>query len=141
MADSFDTDLAGLAWRLEGVRVLREHHVWAAASALPLAVGRGSSGRASRRFAELMAADALLEAVLLLLDLAEPKRSVRSMKCHDGIWACVVERQPGRPGDRFMAEHADVAAAVLIAFVRSCIPARRRPAAVPHHHHPEPRTP
>ena len=38
MADELDTDLAGLACRLEGVRVLREHHLWAAASVLPLAV-------------------------------------------------------------------------------------------------------
>ncbi|MFI0847070.1 hypothetical protein [Mesorhizobium sp. IMUNJ 23232] len=140
MADSFDTDLAGLACRLEGVRVLREHHLWAAASALPLAVGRGSSGRASRRFAELMAADALLEAVLLLIDLAEPKRSVRGMKCRHGLWICVVDRQPGKAGDRFTAEHTDLAAALLMAFVRSFAPAGRRPAAVQHNHQLEPRT-
>jgi hypothetical protein len=121
-----DPGLANLACRIEAARVLREHHLWEAAAALPLTAASGSPGRASRRFAGLMAANALVDSVLLLLDRAEPKRSVRSMRRSGGRWTCVIERQPGNPDDRFTARHADLPAALLAAFIQSCAPVLER---------------
>ncbi|WP_442582265.1 hypothetical protein ACSBOB_10100 [Mesorhizobium sp. ASY16-5R] len=134
MDAALNRGLADLACRIEAARVLREHHLWEAAAALPLTGASGSPGRASSRFAGLMAANALVDSVLLLLDRAEPKRSVRSMRRSGGRWTCVIERAPGNAGDRFTARHADLPAAVLAAFIRSCAPARERSGAVQGRH-------
>jgi hypothetical protein len=129
-----DPGLADLAHRIEAARVLREHHLWEAAAALPLTAASGSPDRASRRFAGLMAADALVDSVLLLVDRAAPRRSIRSLRRGGGRWICVIEREQGNGRRLFTARHADLPAAVLAAFIRSCEPVRERSGAVQGRH-------
>lgn len=111
-----DKDLAPLADRIANARILREHHVWEAARALSL---DARCGRPGRRFAALMAADALLDAVLLLASRAEPPRSVDVIVNDQGRWSCSMRSDPPQPVRRFKAEHADLAAAVLCSLLMS----------------------
>lgn len=110
-----------LADRIASVRILREHHVWAAAASIPAIEDRSSTTR--RRFQSLMAADALLDAVTLLAQSAEPPRAIETLTLHDGRWQCAMRAGPS-PRLR-KAEHADLAAAVLMALLRT-FPQRSR---------------
>lgn len=118
-----DKDLALLADRIANARILREHHVWAAAKVLSLDAGRASSGR---RFAALMDAEALLDAVLLLVSRAEPARSVDAIINDEGRWICSMRSDPPQPARRFKAGHADLAAAVLCSLLMSFQASGRR---------------
>jgi hypothetical protein len=118
-------DLAGLRDRIAAARALREHHLWEAARALTPEARGAAPGR--DRLAELTHAGALVEAVLVLIGTATPRRLVRCMRLSAGRWTCTVGRGTG---GRFTATHADLAAALLAAFIQSCAIARRRRAAL-----------
>jgi hypothetical protein len=68
-------DLAGLLDRLPHVGRLLEHQLWEAARALSL----DRSSRQGRRFAGLVEAGAILDAVLLLVAFSKPERAVSSI--------------------------------------------------------------
>lgn len=113
--------LDALMLRLTAVRRLREHHVWEAVRVIAdmpdLAVGEWPS----RRFRELMAADALVDAVIQLTSATEAKLCLRTLNHEFGLWTCALRYQPPGAGRiTFKARHADLAAAILGAFLRSC---------------------
>ncbi|MGF6157118.1 hypothetical protein M2267_002373 [Ensifer sp. KUDG1] len=113
--------LDALILRLTAVRRLREHHVWEAVRVIAdmpdLAVGEWPS----RRFRELMAADALVDAVIQLTSATEAKLCLRTLNHEFGLWTCALRYQPPGAGRiTFKARHADLAAAILGAFLRSC---------------------
>ncbi|PWK72589.1 hypothetical protein [Aminobacter sp. AP02] len=109
-------NIPALAERVADIRILREHHVWAAADILGL---DELDDRSRRKFRTLMEADALVDAVLLLAANAEPPRSIETIRNHAGRWVCSTRHAfPG--GSRSStAEHADLAAAVLAALLVS----------------------
>lgn len=110
-----------LAGRIAAARILREHHVWAAADSFAAIQDRFSPTR--QRFRLLMEAGALLDAVTLLARSAEPPRAIETLAQHDGGWRCAMRAGSSRRLRR--AEHADLAAAVLIALLRT-FPQRTR---------------
>lgn len=120
-------NIAALADRVADIRILREHHVWAAAELF----GFDELDATSRRkFRALMEADALLDAVLLLAASARPSRSVENISNKRGHWVCSM--RCGTAGNRrtATAEHTDLAAAVLASLLASFqqpAPVRHRP--------------
>ena len=109
-------NIPALADRVADIRILREHHVWAAADIFDLDdLDDGSR----RKFRALMEADALLDAVLLLAATAEPPRQVESISNHAGRWACSMLYATTGASRCCTAKHADLAAAVLAALLAS----------------------
>lgn len=113
-----------LADRIAAARILREHHVWAAADSFPAIQDRLSPTR--QRFRLLMEAGALLDAVTLLARTAKPPRAIESLAQQDGRWQCTM--RAGSTRRRYKGEHADLAAAVLTALLMTFPQrSRRRP--------------
>lgn len=111
--------------RIAAARILREHHVWAAAESFAAVQDRMSP--TCRRFRLLMEADALLDAVTLLAESAEPPRTIQTLTRHNGLWHCAM--RAGLSRRQRTADHADVAAAVLMTLLRTLPrPPRRGPA-------------
>ncbi|MBE1207794.1 hypothetical protein [Aminobacter carboxidus] len=109
-------NIAALADRIAEIRILREHHLWAAAGIFGL---DDLDGTKRRKFRALMDADALLDAVLLLAASAGPPRQVENIGNHAGRWLCSM-RYASTGGSRTCAaRHADLAAAVLAALLAS----------------------
>jgi hypothetical protein len=109
-------NIPALADRVAYIRILREHHVWAAADIFDL---DDLDDRSRRKFRALMEADALLDAVLLLAASAEPPRSVERISNHAGRWACSMRDATTGASRCCTAKHADLAAAVLAALLAS----------------------
>ncbi|QRY67586.1 hypothetical protein JVX98_25020 [Ensifer sp. PDNC004] len=113
--------LDALMLRLTAVRRLREHHVWEAVRVIADMPDLAAGEWPSRRFRELMAADALVDAVIHLTSATEPKLCLRTLSHEFGLWTCALRYQPPGAGRiTFKARHADLAAAILGAFLRSC---------------------
>ncbi|WP_429813236.1 hypothetical protein [Ensifer sp. B1-9] len=107
--------------RLMAVRRLREHPVWEAVRLIRDLPGLGVDEWPSRRFRDLMAADALVDAVIHLTSTTEAKLCLRTLSHELGLWTCTLRYQPSGAGRiTFKARHADLAAAILGAFLRSC---------------------
>lgn len=123
-------DLAVLSGRIANARVLREHHVWDVANALSSGLLERSAGRVRSRFAALLEAGALVDAVLLLTALAEPRRSVSSLAHGGERWICAM-RCGNYADHRCEAEHTDLAAALLAALLQSYRDSELRPARLP----------
>jgi hypothetical protein len=109
-------NIAALADRVADIRILREHHVWAAADLFGL---NDLDGTMRRKFRALMEADALLDAVLLLAASAEPPRQVENISNHAGHWVCAMRCAAAGASRSCTAEHADLAAAVLASLLAS----------------------
>ena len=90
MDTSNTADLAGLFDRLPHVGRLLEHQLWEAARGLSL----DRSSRQGRRFAGLVEAGATLDAVLLLVALSKPERSVSSIGRIGERWLCSIHVTP-----------------------------------------------
>ncbi len=117
VADGLDA----LLLRLSAVRRLREHHVWEAVRLVRELPGLAPGAFPSRRFRELMAADALVDAAIHLTSSTEAKLCLRTLNHELGLWTCALRYQPPGAGRvTFKARHADLAAAILGAFLRSC---------------------
>lgn len=71
-----------------------------------------------------MAADALLDAVMLLAQSAEPPRAIDTLARHDGRWHCAMRAGLSRRSHK--AEHADLSAAVLMALLKTFPRSSRR---------------
>ncbi|MDF8355869.1 hypothetical protein [Ensifer adhaerens] len=113
--------LDALMLRLTAVRRLREHHVWEAVRVIADLPDLAAGEWPSRRFRELMAADALVDAVIHLTSATEAKLCLRTLSHEFGLWTCALRYQPTGAGRiTFKARHADLAAAILGAFLRSC---------------------
>ncbi|GAA2842897.1 hypothetical protein EDC40_102526 [Aminobacter aminovorans] len=113
-------NIAALVDRVADIRILREHHVWAAADLLGLdGLDDERSRRTRRKFRELMEADALIDALLLLAASAEPSRSVENISNHAGHWVCSMRYTTAGTSRSCTAEHADLAAAVLASLLAS----------------------
>ncbi|HEV7309855.1 hypothetical protein [Ensifer sp.] len=113
--------LDALLLRLTAVRRLREHHVWEAVRIVRELPGLAEDDWPSRRFSDLMAADALVEAVIHLTSTTQAKLCLRTLGHEFGLWTCALRYQPHARGRiTFKARHADLAAAILGAFLRSC---------------------
>lgn len=112
-------NIAALADRVADIRILREHHVWAAADLFGLDGLDDRSRQARRKFRALMEADALLDAVLLLAASAEPPRSVENIANHAGHWVCSMRYATAGASRSCTAEHTDLAAAVLASLLAS----------------------
>ncbi|CAN7199384.1 hypothetical protein [Aminobacter sp. LjRoot7] len=119
-------NIAALADRVADIRILREHHVWAAAELFGF---DDFDATRRRKFRALMEADALLDAVLLLAASARPSRSVENISSRAGHWQCCMRHATAGGSRTCTAEHADLAAAVLASLLASFqqpAPARRR---------------
>ena len=113
--------LDALILRLTAVRRLREHHVWEAIRVIADLPDLAAGEWPSRRFRDLMAADALVDAVIQLTSATEAKLCLRTLNYEFGLWTCGLRYQPPGAGRiTFKARHADLAAAILGAFLRSC---------------------
>lgn len=111
-------DLALLLDRVKHVGKLLEHQLWEAALDLSL----DKSSRPGRRFAGLVEAGAMLDATLLLVMLAEPRRSVTDIRKVGDAWACSIQvagADAPAKARKFKAQHADLPAAVLAALLSS----------------------
>ncbi|OCO98067.1 hypothetical protein BC374_10525 [Ensifer sp. LC13] len=129
--------LDGLLLRLTAVRRLREHHVWEAVRLVRELPDLVPGEWPSRRFRELMAADALVDAVIHLTSTTEAKLCLRTLSHELGLWTCALRYQPPGAGRvTFKARHADLAAAILGAFLRSCRGYRLMAGAAGHGHLP-----
>lgn len=118
MSASSDTGLSVLIERIASVSRLLDHQLWEAAIGLSL----DRSSVSGRRFARLVEDGALLEAAVLLAGLCRPSRSIASIAMHARTWICVINgRLPDGAGmiRTYQAEHADLAAAVLMALLSS----------------------
>ena len=113
-------DLASLLERIAQAPALREHHVWEAARCLSIEVRDRRAGSSTRRFAELTAADAMLDAVMMLTAMSKPRRFVTSIRNVEGRWLCTVQVAP-TPDAK---DDQDVQGG-------TCRPSRRDPDAVP----------
>jgi hypothetical protein len=114
-------ELDALAERITHARILREHHVWEAVRGLSIDVRAGRCD-GPWRFVELMEADAMLDAVMLLTTLPEEGRSIASIRNAGGRWTCTVRSPPGagrKTAGMARAEHTDLAAAILTSFILS----------------------
>lgn len=112
-------NIAALADRVADIRILREHHVWAAADILGFDDPDDRSLQSRRKFRALMEADALLDAVLLLAASAEPPRSIESIRNHAGHWVCSMRYATTDGSRACKGEHADLAASVLASLLMS----------------------
>ncbi|WP_077959725.1 hypothetical protein [Ensifer adhaerens] len=113
--------LDALLLRLTAVRRLREHHVFEAVRIIRELPGLAGDDWPSRRFRDLMAADALVDAVIHLTSTTEAKLCLRTLGHEVGLWTCALRYQPPGAGRiTYKARHADLAAAILGAFLRSC---------------------
>lgn len=120
MATSDSTDLSVLIDRIACVSRLLDHQLWEAAIGLSL----DKSSASGRRFARLIEDGALLEATVLLTELGRPSRSIASIAMRARTWICVIhDRPPDGAGmiRPYQAEHADLAAAVLMALLSACL--------------------
>ncbi|MBZ7923272.1 hypothetical protein LAC81_15890 [Ensifer adhaerens] len=114
-------ELDALLLRLTVVRRLREHHVWEAVRVIRELPDVAAGAWPSPRFRELMAADALVDAVIHLTSTTEAKLCLRTLGHELGIWTCALRYQPPGSGRvTYKARHADLAAAILGALLRSC---------------------
>ncbi|WP_245268878.1 hypothetical protein [Mesorhizobium loti] len=111
-------DLAGLLDRLPHVGRLLEHQLWEAARALSL----DRSSRQGRRFAGLVEAGAMLDAVLLLVASSKPERSVSAIGKAGARWLCSIQMTSAGTtvgAGTIEADHIDLAAALLSALLSS----------------------
>jgi hypothetical protein len=123
-----DTDLTSLLERIAQALVLREHHVWEAARCLSIDLRDRRASSSTRRFDELIAAGAMLDAVMMLTAMLEPQRFVTSIRNVEGRWLCTVRVEPvptQKAVGTFRAEHADLPAAILTSFLLSFLKSRR----------------
>jgi hypothetical protein len=121
-----EADLTSLLDRIEQSPVLREHHVWEAARCLSIDLRDRRSS--TRRFAELIAAGAVLDAVMVLIALTEPQRIVSGIRNVEGRWSCTLQAAPvptQRPVGTSRAEHQDLPAALLMSLLLSFRQGRR----------------
>ena len=115
-----DSNLSILIERIACLGRLPEHLLWEAAKAM--ALDRSSSP--GRRFAHLVEAGAMLDAAILLVGAAKPDRAIASIAIRGRNWICIVESQPATSDKTrrvCQAAHVDLAAAVLMALLSSCL--------------------
>lgn len=106
---------------LDRIRVssqLREHQLWHAADLLSFDARSGATGR---RFSELMAGNALVEASLLLALVQSPSRQLSTLQRRDDGWVCHLTYAQAKRTKRATGQHPDLAAAVLTATIRSLL--------------------
>ena len=118
-------DLSGMLDRLTPARRLLDHQLWEAGRSLSI----DKSSPAGRRFACLVEAGATLDAVMLLVAMSSPGRSVSSVSKTGNRWACTVQPTAvlnGPATKRFRMEHADLPAAILASLITSLLNARRK---------------
>lgn len=120
--------------RLGAVAMLREYHVWQAVKTFLPDRSEVPAG-ARRRFARLMDADALVDAVLVLMASAVPPRSVESVTRDARRWTCIVRVGQASGAPVFSASHIDLAAAMFTAFLLTLAEDPDDPEAVDSRHH------
>jgi hypothetical protein len=108
--------------RIEISPQLREHQVWDAARILSF---DPSTGKIGRRFSELMACNALVDAALLIAAVQSPPRRVSTLHQTSTGWLCYLKYGSPERIKRVKGEHPDLAAALLVAIIRSLIPGKK----------------
>ncbi|NOV19073.1 hypothetical protein E5S70_23830 [Ensifer adhaerens] len=120
-ADGGPNALKLLLLRIAAVRRLREHHVWEAVRLVQDMPDLVAEDWPSRRFRELMAADALVDAVIQLTTSTKAKLCLRTLSHECSVWTCTLRYAPAGAGRvTFKARHADLATALLTAFLQCC---------------------
>ena len=110
-----------LLLRIAAVRRLREHHIWEAVRLVQAMPDLAAEDWPSRRFRDLMAADALVDAVIHLTTSTRAKLCLRTLSYECGLWTCALRYAPEGAGRvTFKARHADLATALLTAFLQCC---------------------
>lgn len=107
---------AGFLHRLSAARVLREHQLW---DAVKLLMGDLRHHQSSRKLSDLMSRNALLDSVFLLVSMQDPPKTVASLRRIENRWICHIGFDAAHGRKRVTGEHEDLAAAILIAIVRS----------------------
>ncbi|MBB5701230.1 hypothetical protein FHS76_001079 [Ochrobactrum daejeonense] len=112
-----NVDVVQLNALITGASRLREHHLWLGLDVLGgTLLDRERSLR--RRLAELAEAGALTEAALLLAGQAPLGLSLVSIRQGERGWICRMRRER-LPRRNFVGQHADLAAALMIACLQS----------------------
>jgi hypothetical protein len=117
-----EADLTSLLERIEQAPMLREYHVWEAARCLSIDLRDHRSSSSTRRFAELIGAGAMLDAVMLPMIGAERRRFVSGMRNVEGRWLCTLRIAPiptQKAVRTFRAGHQDLPAALLMSLLLS----------------------
>lgn len=113
--------LRHLLVRIATVRRLREHHVWEAVRLLLDRSDLVPDDWPSRRFRDLMAADALVDALIHLTTSTKANLCLRTLSHECGVWTCALRYAAGGAGRvTFKARHPDLASAILSAFLQCC---------------------
>jgi hypothetical protein len=120
--DPADTITAFLH-RIAVSRILLEHQLRDALPMLVIDLRRHPSNRA---LFELIDHNALVDACLLLAASQTPPRQILTIERSTTGWSCQLAFATSKGTRRTRAEHTDLAAALLIAIVRSTIPVRYR---------------
>lgn len=102
--------------RIGAARVLREHQFWDAVRMIRDEARHGETGE---QLQELVDELALVDAVLHLGRVMQPPVRIEVIRKLEGGWSCQVTVD-GYPR-RFCGQHADLAAALLTALVRSAM--------------------
>lgn len=113
---------ASLVARVTGARILREHHVWEAVRILPDFTELSTDLKHSGVFRVLMDDNALKDALLVLAQTCQPPLSFDILGQLRGQWVCSVRIEATSKDARhkcFRTAHADPAAAILLAILRS----------------------
>lgn len=97
---------------------LHEYHLWAAAKVLAPEL-RSRKAWAGRRFSDLLAASALIEAVLLLASTVKPAWTIERVRQSGSRWNCSIRCAAGARVRHSRAEHADLATALLLCLLQS----------------------
>lgn len=108
--------------RVEISPQLREHQVWDAVRILSFDPRGGKTGQ---RFSELMASDALVDAALLIAASQSPPRRISTLHQTSQGWTCHLKFGGPERVRRVKGEHRDLAAALLIAIIKSLIVGKR----------------
>lgn len=111
--------VASLLARVNAARHLREHHVWEAVRILPDTATLDQDLRHSQTFRALMEKDALREAVTSIARAFCPERHFHMLGQLQDQWVCMLHWETPTGRSIVRAAHADPAAAILAALLRS----------------------
>jgi hypothetical protein len=113
-------DLSSMLDRLTPARRLLDHQLWEAGRSLSI----DKSSPTGRRFACLVEAGATLDAVMLLVAMSSPGRSVSSVSKIGSRWTCTVQPTAvlnRAAAKRFRMKHADLPTAILASLISSLL--------------------
>lgn len=120
------TILRQLIARLAEVRVLHEHLLWEAAKAVWPNNWAESCNPSKRTFSNLMQANALVDATLLLVATVHPHHLIEAMDKEGEWWVCRMRVGSLAQSRLVSARHPDLAAVILETLLLAEVPIERQ---------------